>query len=106
MRIHWYALFAFSPFSKENLTNSKSLRQGLPRNDAPPTIPRMQRGLPQKRKIPGCKRVVVVSSGKGGVGKSSIAGKFLCFSCFVECGGMINIYKIIIILLLFLFIYF
>jgi len=49
--------------------------QGLPRNDAPPTMPRMQRGLPQKRKLPGVKKVVVVSSGKGGVGKSSVAGE-------------------------------
>ncbi|BGP28516.1 hypothetical protein JCM10296v2_000251 [Rhodotorula toruloides] len=36
-------------------------------------MPRMQRGLPQKRKLPGVKKVVVVSSGKGGVGKSSVA---------------------------------
>ncbi|GAA5858739.1 hypothetical protein JCM8547_004966 [Rhodosporidiobolus lusitaniae] len=33
----------------------------------------MQRGLPQKRKLSGVKKVVVVSSGKGGVGKSSVA---------------------------------
>lgn len=51
-----------------------SVSQGLPRNNAPPTMPRMQRGLPQKRKLPGVKKVVVVSSGKGGVGKSSVAG--------------------------------
>lgn len=30
-------------------------------------------GPPVKRKIPGVKHVVVVSSGKGGVGKSTIA---------------------------------
>lgn len=30
-------------------------------------------GPPRKRKIPGVKHVVVVSSGKGGVGKSTIA---------------------------------
>ncbi|KAM0793487.1 hypothetical protein ACM66B_000928 [Microbotryomycetes sp. NB124-2] len=46
---------------------------GLPRNDAPPSMPRMQRGLPRKRRIPGVKHVVVVSSGKGGVGKSSVS---------------------------------
>ncbi|GAA6014899.1 hypothetical protein JCM8202_004807 [Rhodotorula sphaerocarpa] len=46
---------------------------GLPRSNAPPTMPRMQRGLPQKRRLPGVKKVVVVSSGKGGVGKSSVA---------------------------------
>jgi len=38
-------------------------------------MPRMQRGLPKKRKIPGVKKVVVVSSGKGGVGKSSVSGQ-------------------------------
>ncbi|KAK4696279.1 ATP-binding protein involved in chromosome partitioning, partial [Phenoliferia sp. Uapishka_3] len=36
-------------------------------------MPRMQRGLPVKRGVPACKRVVVVSSGKGGVGKSSVS---------------------------------
>ncbi|OLL23453.1 Iron-sulfur protein IND1 [Neolecta irregularis DAH-3] len=48
---------------------------GLPRSDAPPVIPRMQRGLPQKRSIPGVGKVIAVSSAKGGVGKSTIAGK-------------------------------
>ncbi|KAM0753596.1 P-loop containing nucleoside triphosphate hydrolase protein [Meredithblackwellia eburnea MCA 4105] len=46
---------------------------GLPRSDAPPTMPRMQRGLPQKRSLPGVRKVIVVSSGKGGVGKSSVS---------------------------------
>lgn len=32
------------------------------------------RGLPKKWPIPGVKHVVVVASGKGGVGKSTIAG--------------------------------
>lgn len=36
-------------------------------------MPRMQRGLPVRRPIPACRRVIVVSSGKGGVGKSSVA---------------------------------
>ncbi|THH06602.1 hypothetical protein EW145_g3973 [Phellinidium pouzarii] len=46
---------------------------GLPRSGASavPNIPR--RGLPQKRDIPNVKKVVVVASGKGGVGKSTIA---------------------------------
>jgi len=35
----------------------------------------MQRGLPQKRKIKGVDRIVAVSSAKGGVGKSTIAGQ-------------------------------
>ena len=37
-------------------------------------MPRMQRGLPEKRSIRGVKKVVAVSSAKGGVGKSTIAG--------------------------------
>lgn len=48
--------------------------QGLPRSGAPPTMPRMQRGLPQKRKIPNVKQVLIVASGKGGVGKSTVSG--------------------------------
>jgi ATP-binding protein involved in chromosome partitioning len=34
----------------------------------------MQRGLPQKRSIKDVKKVIAVSSAKGGVGKSTIAG--------------------------------
>jgi ATP-binding protein involved in chromosome partitioning len=34
----------------------------------------MQRGLPQKRGIKDVKKVIAVSSAKGGVGKSTIAG--------------------------------
>jgi ATP-binding protein involved in chromosome partitioning len=36
-------------------------------------MPRMQRGLPQKRAIKDVKKVIAVSSAKGGVGKSTIA---------------------------------
>jgi len=35
---------------------------------------RAQRGLPKKFPIAGVKQVVVVASGKGGVGKSTTAG--------------------------------
>jgi Mrp family chromosome partitioning ATPase len=34
----------------------------------------MQRGLPERRKIKDVAKVVAVSSAKGGVGKSTIAG--------------------------------
>ncbi|KAG9324999.1 hypothetical protein KVV02_000508 [Mortierella alpina] len=36
-----------------------------------PTMPRMQRGLPQKMPIKGVKHIIAVASGKGGVGKST-----------------------------------
>ncbi len=38
-----------------------------------PQIPTLGPGLPPKRKIPGIKRVILVGSGKGGVGKSTVA---------------------------------
>jgi ATP-binding protein involved in chromosome partitioning len=47
--------------------------QGLPRSGTPPSFPR-RRGLPEKRKIRDVKKVIAVSSAKGGVGKSTIAG--------------------------------
>jgi len=34
----------------------------------------MQRGLPEKRPIKDVKKVIAVSSAKGGVGKSTISG--------------------------------
>ena len=42
------------------------------RHGEPPTVPR--RGLPPKRGIPNVKKVIAVASGKGGVGKSTVAG--------------------------------
>ncbi|KAH8427945.1 Mrp/NBP35 family ATP-binding protein [Aspergillus melleus] len=45
---------------------------GLPRSGTPPPFPR-RRGLPEKRKIRDVKKVIAVSSAKGGVGKSTIA---------------------------------
>ncbi|PYI02904.1 iron-sulfur protein IND1 [Aspergillus sclerotiicarbonarius CBS 121057] len=45
---------------------------GLPRSGTPPSF-RSRRGLPEKRKIRDVKKVIAVSSAKGGVGKSTIA---------------------------------
>ncbi|KAI9877744.1 MAG: hypothetical protein M1830_002940, partial [Pleopsidium flavum] len=46
---------------------------GLPLSNAPPQLPRRQRGLPEKRSIRDVQKVIAVSSAKGGVGKSTIA---------------------------------
>ena len=46
---------------------------GLPRSSGPPELPRRQRGLPQQRNIRDVRKVIAVSSAKGGVGKSTIA---------------------------------
>lgn len=49
--------------------------QGLPRrSQPPPTIPRRSREPIQKRPIPNVRTVIAVASGKGGVGKSTVAG--------------------------------
>lgn len=59
MRIHWYVPI---------------LTQGLPRNNerVPPTMPR-RGGVQGKRPIPHVKKIIAVSSGKGGVGKSTVS---------------------------------
>lgn len=39
----------------------------------------MAKGLPQKKAIKGVKHVVLISSGKGGVGKSTTAGVCIAY---------------------------
>ncbi|CED82812.1 Predicted ATPase, nucleotide-binding [Phaffia rhodozyma] len=69
------SLHAFRSLSLSvpNLSHSNPL--GLPSNkdagNRPPVMPRM--GPVRKSRIPGVKKVVVVASGKGGVGKSTVA---------------------------------
>ncbi|KAF9887000.1 hypothetical protein FE257_010616 [Aspergillus nanangensis] len=45
---------------------------GLPRSGTPPSF-RSRRSLPEKRKIRDVKKIIAVSSAKGGVGKSTIS---------------------------------
>ena len=59
--------------------------QGLPKRGEPPMMPR--RGLPPKRGIPHVKKVVAVASGKGGVGKSTVAGPSAHITVLV-CGDL------------------
>jgi len=75
MRIPWLDLItperhSHPKFKKKKLTHNP-FHQGLPKTGS---IPRFQRGLPEKRKIQGVSNVIAVSSAKGGVGKSTIAG--------------------------------
>jgi hypothetical protein len=44
----------------------------------------MRKGLPKRQPLPGVKNIIVVASGKGGVGKSTISGKLLskCINVF------------------------
>lgn len=46
---------------------------GLPKKPGEPSIPRMSRGLPIKQRISGVNKVLLVSSAKGGVGKSTVS---------------------------------
>lgn len=46
----------------------------------------MQRGLPERRRIKDVKKVIAVSSAKGGVGKSTIAGRCSLYPVPVPMG--------------------
>lgn len=48
----------------------------------------MAKGLPQKKVIKGVKHVVLISSGKGGVGKSTTAG--VCINNLLELNPALN----------------
>lgn len=38
----------------------------------------LSKGLPKKKAIDGVKHIILVSSGKGGVGKSTVSGMYVC----------------------------
>lgn len=44
----------------------------------------MAKGLPERKPIAGVKEIILVSSGKGGVGKTTTAGNHIIFRQ-VEC---------------------
>jgi ATP-binding protein involved in chromosome partitioning len=65
---------ALGDFEDINSVRLEFIPPQQPRQQTPPPqIPTIGTGLPQKRRIPGIKRVILVGSGKGGVGKSTVA---------------------------------
>lgn len=64
--------------SKSSFSFSSLPRDGPGLKDFLPPQPRTKRPVPApppRQAIPGVKHIVAVSSGKGGVGKSTVAGK-------------------------------
>ncbi|EFP74543.1 ATP-binding protein [Puccinia graminis f. sp. tritici CRL 75-36-700-3] len=58
--------------SHDNPLGLPAQQAGLPRSGSPPKL-NISRSLPTKRDIPNVRKVLVVASGKGGVGKSTVA---------------------------------
>ena len=55
--------------------------------------PQRARGLPKKWPIAGVKNVVVVASGKGGVGKSTVSGNKNCLVLFQNLFVQLSLFK-------------
>jgi ATP-binding protein involved in chromosome partitioning len=54
-------------------TLSRFYNEGLTQKGAPPVFPRRQKGIPAKKRLDNVKKIIAVSSAKGGVGKSTVA---------------------------------
>lgn len=81
-RVKWLTLLLVSQTSQQILStvsqrsvDSKMLQERQKQQ--------MAKGLPKQKPITGVKQVIVVASGKGGVGKSTTAGTAVV--CLREC---------------------
>lgn len=50
----------------------------------------MAKGLPERKPLPGVKRIILVASGKGGVGKTTTAGLYILWFSLELINGIPN----------------
>ncbi|KAI5286783.1 hypothetical protein KEM54_006514, partial [Ascosphaera aggregata] len=80
--MHPSIFVVLADFYADRLASLKG-KKGLPKSGTPPSF-RTCKGLPQKRPIKDVGKVIAVSSAKGGVGKSTIAGMLSISSSFLD----------------------